>query len=166
MGEGGTEGAPGDSSRHARPAAQVWKPAHSTHLGAGLRAVHDGVAAVEGERVLQLGQALLRVIVPGVDHPAIGLREQPLLGRTAFPPPHLPCLRAEAHPPNPAPAETLASPGAGGELSSQRPHYLHQHSWAKVLVRVPPVTGAAGAAASTKDALVEPVLGEQKRDAS
>lgn len=45
----------------------------STHLGAGLGAVHDGVAAVEGEGVLQLCQALFRVVVPGIDHPAIGL---------------------------------------------------------------------------------------------
>lgn len=46
------------------------------YLGAGLCTVHDGVAAVEREGVLQLGQALLCEIVSGVDHPAIGLGKQ------------------------------------------------------------------------------------------
>ena len=44
------------------------------YLGAGTRAVHDGVASVQREGVLQLGQAL-REVVSGVDHPAIGLHE-------------------------------------------------------------------------------------------
>ena len=43
-------------------------------LGAGPRAVHDGVASVQREGVLQLGLAL-REVVSGVDHPAIGLPE-------------------------------------------------------------------------------------------
>lgn len=33
------------------------------YLGAGLSAVHDSVAAVEGERILQLGQTLLCELV-------------------------------------------------------------------------------------------------------
>lgn len=49
--------------------------AAAAYLGTGIRAVHDGVAAVERERVLQLGQALLCEVVSGVDHPAIGLGE-------------------------------------------------------------------------------------------
>lgn len=44
------------------------------YLWTGLSAVHDSVAAVERERVLQLGQALLCEIVSGVDHPTIRLR--------------------------------------------------------------------------------------------
>lgn len=75
-------------------------------LGAGPRAVHDGVAAVQREGVLQLGQALLREVVSGVDHPAVG---------------------------------------------------LHEHGGPQVLVPVPPVAGAAGAAAGTEDALVQAV---------
>lgn len=49
-------------------------------LGAGPRAVHDGVASVQREGVLQLGQAL-REVVSGVDHPAIGLGERTLVSR-------------------------------------------------------------------------------------
>ena len=45
-------------------------------LGAGPCAVHDGVAAVQRERVLQLGQALLSEVVSGVDHPAVGLQNR------------------------------------------------------------------------------------------
>ena len=37
---------------------------------------------------------------------------------------------------------------------------LHEHSGAEVLVRVPPVAGAGGAAAGTQDALVQAVLEE------
>ena len=51
------------------------------YLGAGTRAVHDGVASVQREGVLQLGQALLREVVSGVDHPAIGLGERTLVSR-------------------------------------------------------------------------------------
>lgn len=43
---------------------------------------------------------------------------------------------------------TVARPGA----------HLHQDSGAEVLVSVPPVTGAAGAAAGTQDTLVQAVL--------
>lgn len=46
------------------------------YLGAGLCAVHDGVAALDREGVLQLGQAFLCEVVSGVDHPAIGLGKQ------------------------------------------------------------------------------------------
>lgn len=59
--------------------AEPRRPAPRAYLGAGPRAVHDGVAAVQRERVLQLGQPLLREVVSGVDHPAIGLGEQGLL---------------------------------------------------------------------------------------
>lgn len=43
------------------------------YLGAGLGAVHDGVAAVERKRVLQFGQSLLRELVTRVDHPTVSL---------------------------------------------------------------------------------------------
>lgn len=49
------------------------------YLGAGPCAVHDGVAAIQRERVLQLGQALLCEVVSGVNHPAIGLGNQGLM---------------------------------------------------------------------------------------
>lgn len=45
------------------------------YLGAGLSAVHDSVAAVEGERILQLGQTLLCEVVSGVNHPTISLTD-------------------------------------------------------------------------------------------
>lgn len=44
------------------------------YLWTGLSAVHDSVAAVERERVLQLRQTLLCEIVSGVNHPTIRLR--------------------------------------------------------------------------------------------
>src|SRR5215472_11102578 len=44
-------------------------------LGAGLGAVHDGVAAVEPERVLERVQALAGHLVAAVGDPAIGLQE-------------------------------------------------------------------------------------------
>ena len=61
----------------------AWKHAHNprrdagrtrTYLRAGPCAIHDSVTAVEGERVLKLCQAFLRVVIPGVNHPAIGLK--------------------------------------------------------------------------------------------
>ena len=46
------------------------------YLGAGLSAVHDGVTAVEGEGILELGQTLLCELVSRVDHPAVGLEKE------------------------------------------------------------------------------------------
>lgn len=45
-----------------------------TYLWASPCAVHDSVTTVERKGILQLGQALLGVVVSGVDHPAIGLK--------------------------------------------------------------------------------------------
>lgn len=45
------------------------------HLGASLRTVHDGVAAVKGEGVLEFSQTLLGELVAGVDHPSVRLRD-------------------------------------------------------------------------------------------
>src|SRR3990170_2597411 len=44
-------------------------------LGAGLGAVHDGVAAVEAERVLERVETLAGMLVAAVDDPAIGLQQ-------------------------------------------------------------------------------------------
>jgi len=53
-------------------------------LGAGARAVHDRVAPVDAEGVLQLAQPLGGVLVTRIDDPAVGLHEhggaQVLLG--------------------------------------------------------------------------------------
>lgn len=46
------------------------------YLGTGQCAVHDGVAAVQREGVLQLGQAFLCELISRVDHPAVGLGKQ------------------------------------------------------------------------------------------
>lgn len=75
-------------------------------LGACLCAVHNSVAAIEGEWVLQLRQTLLSEIVTRIDHPAIG---------------------------------------------------LHKHRWSQVFIPIPPVAGAARAAAGTEDALVQAI---------
>lgn len=107
------------------------------HLWTGLCAVHDSVAAVERERVLQLGQSLLREVIPRVDHPAIRLRVR--------------AGSAVSRRPS-AVGRTAASSTAGAGA------HLHQDSGAQVLVSVPPVTGAAGAAAGTQDTLVQAVL--------
>lgn len=48
-------------------------------LGTGLGAVHDGVAAVELECVIQLGESLFGQLVPRVVDPAEGLLR--LLGK-------------------------------------------------------------------------------------
>ena len=45
-------------------------------LGAGLRAVHDRVAAIEAERVLEIVEAFARAFVAGIDQPAIGLQQR------------------------------------------------------------------------------------------
>jgi hypothetical protein len=45
-------------------------------LGAGLGAVHDGVAAIEPERILQIVQPLARRLVAAVDQPAIGMQQR------------------------------------------------------------------------------------------
>src|SRR5271169_4032312 len=44
-------------------------------LGAGLGAVHDRVAAVEAERVLEIVEPLALGLVARVDEPAVGLEE-------------------------------------------------------------------------------------------
>ena len=44
-------------------------------LGTGVRAVHDGVAAIQLVGVVQLFQTLLRHLVARVDDPAIRLLE-------------------------------------------------------------------------------------------
>src|SRR5260221_5002288 len=44
-------------------------------LGAGLGAVHDGVAAIEPERILELVEPLARGLVAAVGEPAIGLQQ-------------------------------------------------------------------------------------------
>jgi len=44
-------------------------------LGAGLGAVHDGVAAVDGEAILHHLETLVGELVARVDHPAVGLHE-------------------------------------------------------------------------------------------
>src|SRR5215475_6572456 len=44
-------------------------------LGAGLRAVHDGVAAIEPERVLELVQPLAPGLVAAIRQPALGLQQ-------------------------------------------------------------------------------------------
>src|SRR5690606_2023525 len=44
-------------------------------LRAGPRAVHDGVAAVELERVLEVVESRTGVFVAGVDDPAVGLEQ-------------------------------------------------------------------------------------------
>src|SRR4051812_2781988 len=44
-------------------------------LRASLRAVHDGVAAVEPERVLEIVQPLACRLVAAVDQPALGLQQ-------------------------------------------------------------------------------------------
>ena len=45
-------------------------------LGAGLGAVHDGVAAIELEGILQLVQTLRRGLITAVDDPAIGMQQR------------------------------------------------------------------------------------------
>src|SRR5689334_1744004 len=44
-------------------------------LRAGAGAVHDGVAAIEPERVLELVEPLARMLVAAVGQPAIGLQQ-------------------------------------------------------------------------------------------
>src|SRR5215218_10828759 len=44
-------------------------------LRAGIRAVHDRVAAIEPERIMQVVEALAGVLVAAVDKPAIGLEQ-------------------------------------------------------------------------------------------
>src|SRR5213075_2624137 len=44
-------------------------------LGTGARAVHDGVAAVQAERVLERVEALARGLVARVHDPAVGLQQ-------------------------------------------------------------------------------------------
>src|SRR5712672_3175090 len=44
-------------------------------LGAGLGAIHDGVAAIEPERILELVEPLARGLVAAVGEPAVGLQQ-------------------------------------------------------------------------------------------
>lgn len=48
-------------------------------LRTGLRAVHDRMASVDRERILQVVQSLLGGLVTRVDHPSVGLHQS---GRT------------------------------------------------------------------------------------
>lgn len=130
------------------------------------------MTTVERERVLKLSQTLLCVVIPGVNHPAIGLEVSAIDTPNAS---SRCCNQWEAlkaTPPSGIPAQDVdcailshLSVLLLGEGLPQQPHmtnricpYLHQHSRTQVLVPVPPVTGAAGAAAGTQDALIEPVL--------
>ena len=45
-------------------------------LGANLRAVHNGVATIELERVFKVIEAFASAFVAAVDQPAIGLQER------------------------------------------------------------------------------------------
>lgn len=144
-----------------------------TYLRASPRAIHDRVTTIERKRVLQLRQALLCVVVSGIDHPAIGLK---IKGRG-----HRKMLsqggvitggfKSNTELQNSGPYVVLShlqifvviSPGAPIGIWP----YLHQHSRTQVLVPVPPVTGATGAAAGAQDALVESVLvGQNSQDAA
>src|SRR5690606_16632989 len=44
-------------------------------LRAGLRTVHDGVAAIEAERILEVVEALARHLIAGVRDPAVSLQQ-------------------------------------------------------------------------------------------
>jgi hypothetical protein len=42
-------------------------------LGQVLGAIHDGVAAIEAERILEMIDSFARRLIPRIDQPAIGL---------------------------------------------------------------------------------------------
>lgn len=54
------------------------------HLGAGLCAVHDGVAAVERKGILKFSQTLLGKFIPGVNHPPICLQNNDMAVNCCF----------------------------------------------------------------------------------
>src|SRR4051794_41599563 len=60
-------------------------------LGAGLGAIHDGMAAVEPERILEIIEAVTGRLVAAVLQPAVGLKQR---GRTEEAPPVPPITRA------------------------------------------------------------------------
>lgn len=45
-------------------------------LGAGFRAVHNGMAAVEFEGIFKLVQTLARGLIPAINNPAVGVQER------------------------------------------------------------------------------------------
>src|SRR3954447_25607237 len=45
-------------------------------LRAGLGAVHDGVAAIEAERILEIVEPLAGGLIPRIRHPAVGLEQR------------------------------------------------------------------------------------------
>src|SRR5262249_57543347 len=51
-------------------------------LGAGLRAVHNGMAAIEAERVFEIVEPVTSRLVSAVDDPAIGLQQRGGAGGT------------------------------------------------------------------------------------
>src|SRR5262249_61822487 len=59
-------------------------------LGAGLGAVHDGVAAVEAERILEVVEALPGGLVAAVLEPAVGLKQRGRSEETPAVPPIAP----------------------------------------------------------------------------
>lgn len=104
------------------------------YLGTGPRAVHDGVAAVQGEWVLQLGQALLREVISGVDHPAVGLGSQgqtsggvTLAARAAFWWPQGPSCAEEWESPGPRCFDLALLNSC--HLSRKAPSSLHFRGW-------------------------------------
>lgn len=107
----------------------------AVYLRAGSGAVHDGVTAVQRERVLEFGEPLLGEVVARVDHPAVRLRHKHKTARL----PRQVSLK--------------------GERPSSCAH-LHEDGRAQILVSVPPVAGTAGAAAGAQDTLVQAVLTE------
>src|SRR5690606_365556 len=64
-----------DLARQHQPLDLADRLARVEALGAGAGAVHDRVAAVELERILQIVQARAGVLVAAVDDPAVGLQQ-------------------------------------------------------------------------------------------
>lgn len=54
------------------------------HLGAGLCAVHDGVAAVKRKGILKFSQTLLGKFITGVNHPPICLQNNDIAVNSCF----------------------------------------------------------------------------------
>lgn len=63
-----------NSHQKQTSAGQTSPEVSAVYLRAGSGAVHDGVTAVQRERVLEFGEPLLSEVIARVDHPAVRLR--------------------------------------------------------------------------------------------
>ena len=124
------------------------------YLGARLGAVHDGVAFVQREGVVESIQALCLMLVSAVDDPAVSLH----------------CTSVERQRTRGLLNHAMLAGCWGSPLLLEPDFYvstdLHEHGRSQVFVGTPPVAGTGGRTTGAQDALIQTIqlLSAQHRE--